>query len=183
MPRRALSGLLAVALLCCGGASAGAAPPPEAPCAAPPAADWGPGEAWAWSEICHGRAADFAQRYGGGLDPTAAAGWPAERAVSAGFLAAILQRPPWRDALPPKGVRLAGVRLDEPLDLTNASLPVELRLEDSLIAAPLILAGANGASRMSFDDSHFTAALDFGRLELAGGLTMRRAVVSDLALG
>ena len=78
------------------------------------------------------------------------------------------------------GVR---VRLDEPLDLTNASLPVELRLEDSLIAAPLILAGAHGPSRMSLDGSHFTAAIDFGRLELAGGLTMRRAVVFDLALG
>jgi len=73
--------------------------------------------------------------------------------------------------------------MDEPLDLTNAGVPVELRLENSLIAAPLILAGAHSPSRMSFDGSHFAAALDLARLELSGGLTMRRAVVADLALG
>src|SRR5260221_2320225 len=185
MPRRALYGLLAVALLCFGGpaTAASGAPPAETPCAAPPAADWRAGEQWAWSEICQGRTADFAERYGGGADPAGAASWPAERTISAGFLAAILQRPPWRDALTPKGLRLSGVRMDEPLDLTNAGVPVELRLENSLIAAPLILAGAHSPSRMSFDGSHFAAALDLARLELSGRLTMRRAVVADLALG
>ena len=178
MLRRVPFGLLAALLLMLGGPARAAEPA----CGVAAAADWQPGEAWAWSEICQGRAADFAQHYGGGTDPARAAGWPAERTVSAGFLAAILQRPPWRDALTPKGVRLSGVRLDGPLDLTNAAIRVELRLEGSLVAQPLVLAGAHGASRMSFDDSRFAATLDLGRLELAGGLTLRRAMVQDLTL-
>src|SRR5438045_492261 len=178
MLRHVPFGLLAALLLMLGGPARAAEPA----CGVAAAADWQPGEAWAWSEICQGRAADFAQRYGGGTDPAQAAGWPAERTVSAGFLAAILERPPWRDALTPKGVRLSGVRLDGPLDLTNAAIPIELRLEGSLVAQPLVLAGAHGASRMSFDDSRFAVTLDLGRLELAGGLTLRRAMVQDLTL-
>src|SRR5205085_10140897 len=107
-------------------------------------------------------------RYGGAAEPAEAAGAPAERTAAAGCLAAVLPPPPWRAALTPEGVRLSGVRLDGPLDLTNAAIPVELRLEGSLVAQPLVLAGAHGASRMSFDDSRFAATLDLGRLELAG---------------
>ena len=180
MLRRAALGLLAAFLLLPGGPSRGA--DEAAACAVPPAADWRDGERWAWSEICQGRTADFAQHFGGGVDPAAADGWPAERTITAGFLADILQRHPWREALTPRGVRLGGVRLAGPLDLTNATVPVELRLEGSLIGEPLVLAGAHDANQLSFDDSRFTATLDLSRLDLAGGLTLRRARVADLSL-
>jgi hypothetical protein len=184
MPRRALSGLLAAFLCLSGGLALAASDPapPAATCSVPAAADWSTGEQWAWSEVCAGRAADFARRYGGGADPAAAASWPPERTIGAGFLAALLQRPPWRDAVTPKGVRLIGVRLAEPLDLTNAAIAVEFRLEASRIEAPFVLAGAHGASRMSFDGTRFAAAFDLGRLDLAGGLTLRHAMVVDLWL-
>jgi len=81
MLRRVPFGLLAALLLMLGGPARAAEPA----CGVAAAADWQPGEAWAWAEICQGRAADFAQHYGGGTDPAQAPPWPAAPTIPAAW--------------------------------------------------------------------------------------------------
>ncbi len=102
---------------------------PGEPCGVPPRDIWTEPESWAWQRICVGETADFNARTGVTLDPRKSEGWSDRRTLSSGFLETILLYEPYRSSLTRKGVRIIGAWFPEPIDLEDARINAELRLD------------------------------------------------------
>src|SRR2546425_610523 len=85
---------------------------------------WSASERWVWNCLCVGLAADFNVRrsFGGPLDPRYPKGWARNREVSPRFLREILLEKPYQDALPSRGVAIAGALFTKPVDLSDGVL-------------------------------------------------------------
>ena len=95
------------------------------------AADLSDTEKWVWSEVCAGKIADLNLHFGRDLDPHSANGWTDGRKLSSAFLETVLFYDPWRSAIPHQGVRILGAWFDEPIDLVEAEIFQEIRLDHS----------------------------------------------------
>jgi uncharacterized protein YjbI with pentapeptide repeats len=153
---------------------------PGEPCEIEPPRDsqtgehkWTPQERWAWKQICEGREADFNQLYGVTLDPKEADGWNDDRKLRSSFLETILLHEPFRGALTRKGVRIIGAWFLEPIDLENANLEHELRLDDSRFDSTVNLRRLETEHGISLEGSKFTDTLDMEGLQVEKDLFMR----------
>lgn len=157
-------------------------------------ADWTAPERWAWQEIAAGRIANFDAEHGA-LDPLSGEGWGDKRTLGAAFLRAILFDRKWTDRLPLEGIRIAGARWSEPLDLPFAHLNRPLCLDRCRFEKPADLSGLRVEGRLSLRGSVFHGAdsarglvlehaalrsADFSGATFRNGLAAKSASVDDL---
>lgn len=122
----------------------------------PPGPEWSETEKWVWQQVCRKEIADFNRR-DGELDPKGSDGWSERRIISPEFLEDILVHDPFRSAFDRKGIHIVGAWIKEPIDLENARLSHELRLEKSRFDASLKLSELESTENVSFAGSHSQA--------------------------
>ncbi len=152
---------------------------PGEPCPEPARSTWTMQESWVWDEVCAGRIANLAEKFGGSTKPIEAAQWPAERTLSSTFLAAILLHDPYRQALTIKGVRIVGARFTEVIDLSNADIGHELWLDESSFEGRIKIGRARAEALIAFDDSLLAGGLDAYSAHLEQSLFVRRATIKN----
>ncbi len=172
---------------------------PGQPCETPPREWWTAPEKWVWQQICEGKVADFHKILDPGrkeLDPDREEGWSDARVIRPAFLKTILLNEPFRSALPPQGVRVAGAWIkepNEPLDISYACIAHQLWLEKSRIDSSIDLSVLRSTESISFDGSVFRSdvKLPFGQIDglitmvcvkVKGALVMNNLSVGTLRL-
>ena len=114
-------------------------------------------EDWTWEQISSGRIADFHARCGR-LDPSSPQGWDDDRRVSTAFLRKIFYAKPFRDEIPPEGVRLIGAWFPDGLALPDGHLHRQLWINQSRFEKSVDLSGQMVETRLSLEGSFITTA-------------------------
>jgi len=146
---------------------------------------WTPQEKWVWEQVRQGKIADFnkADWYGGQLDPKEPKGWPEGRILRPEFLKAILLDEELRKAIPHLGVRIVGVRIRDPLDLSHATLGHPMWLEDSRFDSVVDLTSLRTPHWFSLVGSVFTSPVIMPDIRVGASLYMSRSTFADVNLG
>jgi hypothetical protein len=144
-----------------------------ADCAAAAKPGWSESEAWAWQQICAGKAADFAAARGGA---------PASHRLSADFLAGLLFDARLKSAIPHGGLHIAGAEVAEPLFLGNAAPGFELALERMRFAGEVDLHGLAASAGVSFAGSRFSGRLDLEGARLGANLVLSGVTAGEVSL-
>jgi hypothetical protein len=116
---------------------------------------WQDQEKLVWQRICVGGTADFnsESKYGGDLNPKKDQ-LPETRKISAKFLETILLSEKYRNALPRFGVHIVGARFDELIDLKNAVVAHEVRLDKCRLDKGIDLTGADLTYGIAISNSY-----------------------------
>lgn len=170
-----LAFLLLVAVTAARGEEVAQPVPLDAQCSVPPDEHWTDAEKFVWSRVCVGAVADFNEgtAYGGDLDPRKPEGLPESRVIRSGFLETILLEDKYRQALTRRGVRIAGARFKEELELENAHLGYELRLERSLLEQGAFLPDVITTEGIDLNGSKIAGTLYMQRLRAAKTVAMK----------
>ena len=152
----------------------------------PVAADerWTPQEKFVWGRVCIGQIADFnaAPEYGGDLDAKRPEGLPDNRVLTSAFIETILLSEKYRRALTRNGVRIAGARFTEMLDLAHAEIAHQLWFDHSLLEKGADFRDVRSPHRIFIDRSRVPdPAMQDARID--GDLTMRRSELAEVKLG
>jgi butyrate kinase len=155
--------------------------PADGKCAIPVDPSWTKQEQFVWLNVCVGKAADFNKEpgYGGDLDPKSPSGLPEGRILRSSFLETILLNDKYRSALTRLGVRITGARFTETVDLRNAELEHDLRLDRSLLEKGANLISAKTSRQISFDGSKILGAFSAAEAQIDEDLSMNRAEFSS----
>jgi hypothetical protein len=130
---------------------------------------WMPAESWVWRQICAGEKADLEK------------GFPeqgASRALSPGFITALLFDPQLKVLVPHTGVHISGGEIEGPLALDNASPGYELSLERMRIAGDVDLHGLTAPENVSFASTRIRGSLDLNGASFGGTLRLEGLHVS-----
>ena len=119
-------------------------------------------EGWAWAKIRHDKIADFGELCGN-LDPYANMDDPCRR-ISPQFMVDVLTVPKLRQEIARRHVRLRGVRVNGTIDLSDADITSEVRIDASRIEGSVILNGSHWDRFLSLEGS--TVAGDFSATEM-----------------
>jgi len=145
---------------------------------------WTKQEQFVWLSVCAGKEADFndAPDYGGKLDPRST-DLPDSRILRPSFLETILLEGKYRSALTRLGVRIAGARFTQVVDLRNAELAHDLWLDRSLLERGINLQGVKTIRRLAFDRSKIVGTFNANRMRTEQDFSMHEAELSgDLSL-
>ena len=74
------------------------------------------------------------------------------------------------------GVRIVGAIVDDPIDLTNAQIPFEVRLEHCQFTSGATFTRASFAGLVSFDGSAFDADVSFHHVKIGDSIFLRKTV-------
>jgi hypothetical protein len=154
--------------------------PADGQCTVPADPGWTKQEQFVWLTVCAGKEADFNKEpdYGGDLDPMSPAGLPDSRILRPSFLETILLKDKYRTAVTRFGVRIAGARFQDVVDLRNAELAHDLWLDRSLFEKGADIQGIKTSRRITFDRSKILGGLNAVRARIDQDLTMHRAEIS-----
>jgi len=154
--------------------------PADGKCAVPVDPDWTKQEQFVWVNVCIGKEADFNKEpgYDGDLNPKSPTGLPDSRILRSSFLETILLKDKYRSALTRLGVRITGARFTETVDLENAELQHDLRLNSSLLKDGANFQKAETSNRISFDGSKILGTFNATGAQINKDLSMRWAEFS-----
>jgi uncharacterized protein YjbI with pentapeptide repeats len=164
-------------------APAQTAPLPILPCRIAADHSWTPQEQVAWARICGDQVANFNDEpdYGGAIDLRD--GWlPDNRVLSRKFIETILTDEKYRGAIKRHGVRFAGARFTQPIDLQNVKLDNELWFDQCLFDAEVDMSWLQAAQPVGFSGSTVTGPLIFYAAQLASDLQIKGSVVSEIRM-
>lgn len=135
-------------------------------------------EGWAWSQIRGDGIADFNEKCGNALDPHVKnIDWDAPcRQIRPQFLVDVLTRPALKDQLPQHGVRFVGAHIEGAIDLADAEISAETRVETSRIAGKLILSDSHWARLLSLQESTVTGDLIAERMHANSSVLLGSAL-------
>src|SRR5262245_49552762 len=135
---------------------------------------WSDAESVAWRDICQGQVANFHERFGK-LDPGSRDGWDQKRKLSRRFLETILLEHRFRSAIPRRGIRISGAWLNERVDLVNAKLDSELRIEQSRFEEAVLLSRLKTPFVLSFRGSMFAEPVQLDGISVGEVLDLRES--------
>ena len=148
--------------------------------------NWTDPERWTWKEICAGRDADFSRRLSGTLDPrdpSIEQRWSdPRRTLGPAFLKTILQREPFRSAVPDRGVHIAAAYFPENVDLSDAVIQGPLVLTRSLFQAPVSMARLATPAIIAIVGSRFADRLNMDSASIGGNLIIRNSQFAEVRL-
>jgi hypothetical protein len=155
-------------------------------------ANWQDQEKFVWRRLCGGAEANFnaAEGFGGDLDltqpsetkPNSGANQSRSRIISPSFLAPILLTEKYRRWIPRHGIRIVGARFNERLELANAGLRHELRLENSLLEKGADLSGVRAGLTLSLAGSKIDGELNLNGARIGENLYLPGAVLAKVSL-
>lgn len=136
-------------------------------------------EGWAWSQIRRDSIADFNEKCGKVLDPHVKnTDWDAPcRQIGPQFLVDVLTKPALKDQLPQHGMRLIGAHIEGAIDLADAEISAETRVENSRIAGNLILSDSHWARLVSLQGSTVTGGLIAERMHAGSSVLLGNALL------
>jgi hypothetical protein len=154
--------------------------PSDDKCTVPVDPNWTKQEQFIWLTVCAGKEADFNKEpdYGGDLDPKGPTGLPDSRILRPSFIETILLKDKYRNALTRFGVRVAGARFSDIVDLRNAELGHDLWLDRSLFEKGVNLQGIKTSRRITFDHSKILGGFSAVRTRIEHDLSMHEAEIS-----
>ena len=117
--------------------------------------EWSKQEKWVWKQICEGKQANLAEYSGGAEDPKTKKGWKKNQKLSSKFLETILLYEPYISSLTHKGIHISGAWFVEMIDLQNANINYEIRIEFSRFDETVDLFAVKTSSLISFNNSSF----------------------------
>ena len=127
-----------------------------------------PGEEWVVAQLRVGETADLTRQF------------PDEekdkRKLSAHFLEDLLTGALQGFKPHRNGVRIAGAIIDDPIDLTNAQIPFEVRLEHCQFTSGATFTRASFAGLASVDGSAFNADVSFHHAKIGDSIFLRKTV-------
>ena len=125
-----------------------------------------PAEQWVVAQATVGKIADLNKQF------------PQEddRQLSADFLESLLTGTRPDVKLHRNGVRINGACIDESIDLVNAQIPCEVRLEHCQFNASVTFFAASFAAGVSFENSMFNADANFNSVTAGGVASFAKAV-------
>ena len=144
-------------------------------CQTPPLPEWTENEQGVWNRICAGDKAC--------LDPSQCESrlCSAKRlaldtisethSIRASFLMTLMLEEPWKSAVPRQGVRLFGARIEGTLDLENATIEHELKIENSFFINP-----------PSFRRMRTASILSLKRNSIPGKVTLESIIIDGSLL-
>jgi hypothetical protein len=143
---------------------------------------WTPQEIFVWQQVCVGEVADFNKgpNYGGNLDPKRREGLPESRILRPAFLETILLEDKYRKVLRRRGVKIAGARLTDILDLENIQLEDEFALAKSLLEKGVNFSGLRSTYTVSLVGSNITGQFLMIGGHLGGQLALGGAMITGL---
>jgi hypothetical protein len=155
--------------------------PADGKCAVPVDPNWTKQEQFVWLNVCVGKEADFNKEpsYGGDLDPKSSTGLPDSRILRSSFLETILLKDRYRSVLTRLGVRIIGARFTETVDLQNAELQHDLRLDRSLLEKGANLRAIETSHQISLYGSKILGTFDAAGAQITKDLLMSGAKFSD----
>lgn len=194
--------LILLAWFAFGGLAYAAPALPGESCKVKPNPQWSEPEKWIWTQICEGKTADLAKKYGGSDDPKQADQWPENRHLSPIFLQTILLYEPWRSSISNRGVEIIGAKFSEDIQLEEAHLNVSLYLRNSLIInvnmedfettknvdmqkshiGNINLFGASIGGQLVLDDTTVTGELNMDSVKINDSASIKRIHVKKLNL-
>jgi hypothetical protein len=119
---------------------------------------------WAWKQIRNDQTVDFNLKCQKTFDPHVSTGWDDPcRQIPSQFLVSVLTKPEFRDHVPRHRVGLRGARINGTIDLMDAEVTPELRVNASRIDGNLLLT-----------DSHWTRSLSLEGSTVVGVLSAER---------
>ena len=123
-------------------------------------------EEWVVERVTAGAEANLSTA----LDADHAKRFPKEddRKISANFLQELLMGTLPNLKTHRHGVQIKGAHIEEPIDLENAQIPYEVRLEYFHFNARATFAGANFAANASFQGSTFKTEAKFSHMKVGG---------------
>ncbi len=126
-----------------------------------------PQEQFVLKQAAAGEIADLKEEFGGAEE---------ERRLRARFLEELLAGDLPGVRVHRRGVRIRHAVIEEPLDLENAEVAVDVDLDECIFKEPFGFKDACLNHHLSLSGSHFLRQTDFHRLNLAGGLFCRNTV-------
>jgi hypothetical protein len=158
--------------------------PSDGKCLVPADDQWTAQEKFVWEGVCRGQIADFNEgpAYGGALDPRNLQGLPPSRILRSSFVETILLKDTYRRALTRQGVRVAGARFTEILDLQGADVGHDLAFFGCLFEHGANLVRLKSANALFFNGSRLIDFLRMEQLHLGTGLFMSFAVLDNVLL-
>jgi hypothetical protein len=151
-------------------------------CAVPVDPNWTKQEKFVWVNVCIGKAVDFNNEpgYGDYLDPRRSpTGLPDDRILRSSFLETILLKDKYRSALTRVGVHIIGARFTGAVDLRNAQLQHDLRLERSLLEDGANLEAIETSQEISFYGSKIRDTFNANGAQINKNLSMAQAEFPD----
>ena len=158
---------------------------------------WSP-EDWAWEQIRSGRIADFNVHFDKLLDPKEPTGWGDDRKLGSGFLRRLFFEPPYRDEIPPEGVRIVGaympdrqvlsfVRLHRQVWLGQCRCETGIDFAGTTISGWLILENSflgnlHGSSSVNLNGAHIEAPTSFKDVVFSGEVILTGAKIDGQLL-
>ncbi len=131
----------------------------------------------AWGRICEGKPVNFNDAPNKPLDPAMKSVWTPEerkkRELRSSFLETILLKKPWRELIPHNGVYIIGAWFgDDGINLENAELRHQLKLEKSRFKGVVNFAHAISSFGISFKKSFFSRQFNISWAKIEGPLEM-----------
>jgi uncharacterized protein YjbI with pentapeptide repeats len=145
-------------------------------------ANWTEAERWVWDQARQGKVADFNALRDQHLDPRQAAGWSADRRLRSSFLETVLLEEPYCQALPRQRLNIRGAWFDEPVDLENATLAHEVRLEGCRFEKAVTLSRIKTAYLLSFESSTLVEEVDLSFALVEGILSFHGTQCAEVTL-
>ena len=140
-------------------------------------------EGWAWAKIRNDEIADFNDRCrkewdsSKELDPHKKEGWDDPcRQISQQFLVNVLTNPKLQDQIPHHGVRLRGVNVAGGIDLTDAEIKPEVRIEISRIEGDATLDDSRWKRPVSLNGSAVTGDFSAQRIHAESAIQLNDAL-------
>lgn len=153
---------------------------PQSPCPIGSSPNWTKTESWAWEQLCASKIADFNKLLGEDLNVKSQERQLDQRLLKSSFIETILLNPPYRNVLPRRGLRLIGAVIAGELDLNNADISAEIKIEKSKLLEGIRLDGATFHLGIAFNECYITGKIIANNLRGKPYFAIEKSFIAEM---